>query len=138
MPLKVRMWLSATRLAGLALAGVLVNMNSVAAAGSSSNLGFLNNTPISYMKQTDIASLRNAIYRTLDSKPDGESNAWNNQGLGNSVAIDAGVTPERTETHDQRTCRQLAVTLRAKGQSIDLHPRYCRESDGKWQLQKRN
>jgi surface antigen len=135
---KTRARLLAFQWAGLALTGVLFNMSVLAATGSSSNLGFLNNTPIAYMRQADIASLRDAIYVTLDSTPDGATRAWNNQGLGNHVAINADLKPEQTMTHDQRTCRRLVVALRAKGQLIDLHPRYCRESQGKWQLQKRN
>lgn len=135
MSLKIRTRLRAARLAGLALAGLLLNTSVIA---GTSNLGFLNNTPISYLKQTDIASLRKAIYSTLDSKRDGETSAWNNQGLGNSVAIDADLTPEQTMTEDQRTCRRLSVMLRAKGQSMNLHPQFCRKGEGKWEQQKRN
>jgi surface antigen len=135
MPLKIRTLLRVTQFAGLALASVLLDMNAVA---GTSNLGFLNNTPMAYMKQPDMDSLNSAIDSTLDSKPDGETAAWNNQGLGNSVPIDASLTPTQTSTQDQQTCRHLAVTLRAKGQSLDLHPQYCRAGKAKWQLLKRN
>ncbi|CAB3801074.1 hypothetical protein LMG28614_05316 [Paraburkholderia ultramafica] len=134
MPLKIRTPLRATQFAGLALAGALLNMNAVA---GTSNLGFLNNTPLAYMKQPDMDSLNRAIDSALESKADGETAAWNNHGLGNGVAIDADLTPTQTTTQDQRTCRHLAVTLRAKGQSLDLHPQYCRAGKGKWQLLKR-
>jgi surface antigen len=135
MPVKIRTLLRATQFAGLALAGAQLDMNAVA---GTSNLGFLNNTPLAYMKQPDMDSLNSAIDSTLDSKPDGETAAWNNHDLGNSVAIDANLTPTQTSTEGQRTCRHLAVTLRAKGQSLDLRPQYCRTGKAKWQLLKRN
>jgi surface antigen len=138
MSLKIHAPLRATRLAGVALAGALLNLSAVAGSSSSSNLGFLNNTPIAYMKQPDMDSLRKAIFSTLDSKQDGETATWNNQGLGNAVAIDAELAPEKTDKQAQRTCRHLSVMLRAKGQSMNLHPLYCQAGTGKWQLQKRN
>lgn len=135
MSLRIRTLLRATQFAGLALAGALLDMSAVA---GTSNLGFLNNTPLAYVKQPDMDSLNSAINSTLDSKPDGETAAWNNQGLGNAVAIDASLTPSQTSTQGERTCRHVAVTLRAKGQSLDLHPQYCRTGKGKWQLLKRD
>jgi surface antigen len=135
MPLKLRTLLRVAQFASLALAGALLDLNAVAGA---SNLGFLNNTPLAYMKQPDMDSLNSAINSTLDSKADGETAAWNNQGLGNPVAVDASLTPAETSTQGERTCRNMGVMLRAKGQSLDLHPKYCRTGKGKWQLLKRN
>lgn len=103
-----------------------------------SNLNFLDNTPISYMTQAEINSLQKAALNTLNSKSDGESMHWTNHGSGNSVAVDATLTPDQTETSGAKTCRYVRVLLNAKGQSMNLHPRYCRIGGAQWQLQKKN
>jgi surface antigen len=102
------------------------------------NLGFLSDTPISYMKQRDIDSVKAAAMGALDSKQDGEAATWVNDGTGNSVHIDATITPQSTAKEGDRTCRDLAVVLNAKGQSMTLRPQFCREGSGAWQLQKKH
>jgi surface antigen len=102
------------------------------------NLEFLNDTPLSYMKQRDIDSAKQAVVETLNAKSDGETAQWSNSGLGNSVAVDAAITPESTVTSGGQTCRTVAVVLNAKGQSMTLHPKYCRSGSDQWVLQKRN
>jgi surface antigen len=97
------------------------------------NLGFLGNTPISYMKQRDIDS----VFSALDGKQDGEAATWVNDGTGNSVHIDATITPQSTAKDGDRTCRDVAVVLNAKGQSMTLRPQFCRAGSGAWQLQKK-
>jgi surface antigen len=94
------------------------------------NLGFLSDTPIAYMKQRDIDSVKKAVFSALDSKQDGEA--------GNSVHIDASITPQSTAKDGDRTCREVAVVLNAKGQSMTLRPQFCREGSGAWQLQKKH
>ena len=66
-------------------------------AAHAANLGFLNNTPITYMKQRDLQVLNNAAHSALDTKQDGESLDWNNEGAGNSVAINGTITPSDTK-----------------------------------------
>jgi surface antigen len=102
------------------------------------NLGFLSDTPISYMKQRDIDSVKAAAMGALDSRQDGEAATWVNDGTGNSVHIDATITPQSTAKDGDRTCRDLAVVLNAKGQSMTLRPQFCREGSGAWQLQKKH
>jgi surface antigen len=102
------------------------------------NLGFLSDTPIAYMKQRDIDSVKKAVFSALDSKQDGEAAAWVNDGTGNSVHIDASITPQSTAKDGDRTCREVAVVLNAKGQSMMLRPQFCREGSGAWQLQKKH
>jgi surface antigen len=102
------------------------------------NLGFLNDTPISYMKQRDNDSLKAAAFDALSNKQDGETANWVNEGTGNSVKIDAQITPEDTAKEGERTCRNLRVVLNAKGQSMNLRPQFCRKGGGTWQMQKKN
>ncbi|WP_321871663.1 RT0821/Lpp0805 family surface protein [Paraburkholderia tropica] len=103
----------------------------------SANLNFLNDTPMSYMKQPDIDSIKKAAVVALNTKGDGEALHWTNAGTGNGVPIAATLTPGDTAKSGNATCRFVAVELDAKGQSMNLHPRYCRSGGGQWQLQRK-
>lgn len=109
-----------------------------AIGAQAANLGFLNDTPISYMKQRDIDSIKSAVRTALNDKQDGESVSWINEGTGNSVKIDATITLASTAKDGERTCRDVGVVLNAKGQSMNLRPQFCRQGSGTWQLQKKN
>lgn len=67
--------------------------NSVAEA---SNLNFLNDTPMSYIKKPDMDSIKSELVEVLNNKKDGETTRWTNKGTGNSVKIDATMIPEST------------------------------------------
>ncbi|MBN3765524.1 hypothetical protein [Burkholderia sp. Ac-20365] len=114
---------------GLLLAGAM--------GAHAANLNFLNDTPIAYMKQADNDSLRQAAFETLNTKKDGESATWNNEGLRNSTRIEAQLTPDATSKSGDRTCRQMHVVLSAKGQAMNLNPQFCREGTGQWVMQKK-
>ncbi|HEY1999308.1 RT0821/Lpp0805 family surface protein [Paraburkholderia sp.] len=111
---------------------------AAAMCAQAANLGFLNDTPIAYMKQRDIDSVKKAVFSALDDKQDGEAATWVNEGTGNSVRIDATITPQSTGREGTRTCRDTTVVLNAKGQSMTLRPQFCREGSGAWQLQKKH
>ena len=108
-----------------------------AIGAQAANLGFLSDTPISYMRQRDVDSIKQAVFTALDEKQDGESTNWVNEGTRNSVKIDAAITVASTSKDGERTCRDVGVVLNAKGQSMTLRPQFCKEGDGKWQLQKK-
>jgi surface antigen len=101
------------------------------------NLGFLSDTPISYMKQRDIDSIKTAVMGALNTKQDGEAASWVNDGTGNAVHIDASITPQSTAKEGERTCRDVTVVLNSKGQTMTLRPQFCREGSAAWQLQKK-
>ncbi|NML29641.1 RT0821/Lpp0805 family surface protein [Paraburkholderia antibiotica] len=109
-----------------------------ALGAQAANLGFLNDTPITYMKQRDVDSLKHTVVGALNDKKDGESLKWDNEGTGNSVKIDADITLGSTANDGGRTCRDLAVVLNAKGQAVHLRPTFCKEGEGPWQLQKKH
>ncbi|MDE1008887.1 RT0821/Lpp0805 family surface protein [Paraburkholderia agricolaris] len=108
-----------------------------AIGAQAANLGFLNDTPISYMKQRDVDSIKGAVIGALNDKQDGESASWVNEGTGNSVKIDATITIASTAKDGERTCRDVGVVLNAKGQSMTLRPQFCKQGSGNWQLQKK-
>ncbi len=105
-------------------------------AAQAANLGFLNNTPITYMQQRDLQALNNAAHSALDTKQDGESLDWNNEGAGNPVAIKSSITPSDTNKNGDRTCRKLTMVAYAKGQTQTWAPAVCKPDGGKWALLK--
>lgn len=109
-----------------------------AIGAQAANLGFLNDTPLSYMKQRDTDSVKKAVVQALNDKQDGETTNWVNEGTGNSVKIDASIKVDGTAKDGARTCRDVAVVLRAKGQTMDLRPQFCKQGSGAWQLQKKH
>ncbi|EIF30329.1 hypothetical protein BCh11DRAFT_05815 [Burkholderia sp. Ch1-1] len=117
-------------------AGSLLLAGAIGAQAA--NLGFLNDTPLSYMKQRDIDSVKKAVVSALNGKQDGETTNWVNEGTGNSVKIDAAITVASTAKDGERTCRDVGVVLSAKGQSMNLRPQFCKQGSGTWQLQKKH
>jgi surface antigen len=115
--------------AGLLLGGAM--------GAQAANLDFLHDTPMAYMKQRDIDSIKKAVVSALNEQKDGASVTWVNEGTGNSVKIDATITVAGTANDGGRTCRDVGVVLNAKGQSMNLHPQYCKQGSGTWQLQKK-
>src|SRR6266581_1921138 len=88
-----------------------------AAGSSAANLGFLMNTPISYMKERDLQQLNRAARTALDSKQDGGALDWNNDGTGNPVHVAGTITALNTRKDGERSCRTLAIVANAKGQT---------------------
>lgn len=113
---------------------VTVGMGSAHAA----NLGFLNNTPMSFMNQEDYNSLQNAVRDAVEHKADGESTTWSNEGSRNGTRINSTITPSNTQKEGDKTCRDTEVVITAKGQSMTLRPHFCRVGEGAWKFQKQH
>lgn len=111
---------------------------SAGPAVQAANLGFLNDTPASWMKQADYKSLASAVRDSIANKADGETSNWNNDGLGNPVKMAATITPNKTQKDGDKTCRDSEVVVTAKGQSMTLRPQYCRVGSGAWVYQKKH
>ena len=106
-------------------------------SAGASNLNFLNDTPMSYIKKTDMDSIKSKLIEVLNTSKDGDTVRWANEGTGNSVRIDATIQPESTSQEGGKTCRLVSVVLSAKGQSMNLHPKFCGTGRTDWALQKR-
>lgn len=104
------------------------------AAHAQNNLGFLTDTPLSYMSKADTASLTKAVQKVRDEGKDGETVDWQNDGHATPIA--AKLTPTSSDDNG-RACREIVVELTAKGQSMTLKPVFCKSASGKWALQKR-
>ncbi|NIE64101.1 hypothetical protein [Burkholderia sp. Ax-1719] len=121
-------------LSGFAAACVV----ALAPAAQAANLNFLTDTPASWMKQADYNSLAHAVREAVATKQDGETVNWNNDGLRNSVKIDATITVTKTEKDGDKTCRSSDVVVNAKGQSMTVRPQFCRVGEGDWVYQKKH
>lgn len=80
-----------------------------AISAQAASLGFLNDMPLSWMKQRDVDSINAAVITGASTANDGD-----------------------------RTCRDMGVVLNAKGQSVSLRPQLCKQGSGAWQLQKKH
>src|ERR1044072_4872430 len=49
---------------------------ATAVGARAANLGFLNDTPVSYMKQRDVDSIKKAVFAVLNDKQAGERETW--------------------------------------------------------------
>lgn len=123
----------------VARSGVSVAVASVAffasAAAFAQNLGFMHSSPITYMRDKDVASLSTALHTALDNNADGQATEWTNEGLANSVAIKATITPKDSVDQSGMHCRHAAVTLNAKSQDQSWQPLFCKTAQG-WKIQK--
>ncbi|MGF6810139.1 surface antigen [Paraburkholderia sp. Clong3] len=102
-----------------------------------SNLNFLKDTPVTYMRDADRKALNNAAQKALDTKKDGESLEWSNAGTGNPVSITGTVTPRDTTKEGDRTCRTATLVAVAKGQTQSWTPVACKTGNGVWKVLKK-
>lgn len=107
-----------------------------ASVADAANLGFLHDTPASYMNQADYTSLTKAVRAAVDEKQDGESTTWTNEGTRNGVKIDATITATSTDKDGDNTCRTMQVAVTEKQQTMTLRPRFCRQGTAAWVYQK--
>jgi len=105
-----------------------------AASSHATNLNFLNNTPITYMRAADRSALNATAQKALETGKDGEPIRWSNAGTGNPVAIDGTVTPHETTKEGDRTCRRATLVANAKGQTQSWTPTVCKTGDGPWKI----
>ncbi|WP_233829490.1 RT0821/Lpp0805 family surface protein [Paraburkholderia sp. ZP32-5] len=113
--------------AGLALA-------AGAASSYATNLNFLNNTPITYMRDADRQALNAAAQKALETGKDGETFQWSNAGTGNPVQIGGTVTPRDVTKEGGQTCRQVTLVANAKGQTQTWTPTACKTGNGLWKI----
>ncbi len=128
-----------SRARSLALGTALVIGASMAAPVlAASNLSFMQNSPLAYMKKADNESFAKTAGDVLSNKQDNETVEWTNKGTRNPVAIAAQLTPTNTQKDGEKTCRDLIVLLTAKGQEVTLKLPACKATDtSRWELQKR-
>lgn len=116
-------WRAATAglIGWLALAGLPV---------SASNLGFLNQAPVSHFNDEDMRLLRDAVSQAMDDKSFYVKKTWANADTGNSGEIE-GWGAFKTTTGV--TCKRVRVTSHAKG-GINGKGTYtvCQDAERGW------
>lgn len=100
------------------------------------NLNFLKDTPITYMRDADRKALNHAAQIALETKEDDESFPWSNAGTGNPVSISGTITPHGTTKQGDRTCRTATLVAIAKGQTQSWTPTVCKQGSGLWKILK--
>jgi surface antigen len=118
-----------------AAGAVFITLGCMSSA-QAQNLGFMHDSPITFMKQKDMASLTEALNGVLDNSPDGQTSEWTNTGLGNAVPISGTMTPKDRLEDQGMKCRHVAIQLTARNQQQAWQPLFCKTSAG-WKLQKR-
>ena len=106
------------------------------ASASAVGLGFLADTPMAYLNKNDKPVFVKAVTDVLNDKKDGEAVQWSNEGLRNSVRINAEITASDTEKSDAKTCRKVQVALSAKGQEQTLKLKVCKAGTQAWKVAK--
>lgn len=112
------------------LALALVAALAMSPAALSQSLGWMRGEAAGFFTDRDWALLRSAIDEALDGAADGEAREWQNESSGASGRI----TPLRTETRDQTTCRRLRIESLARGARSSHRYLFCRLGDGPWAL----
>ncbi len=119
------------------LLSILILGSAVFSASASAvGLGFLADTPMAYLNKNDKPVFVKAVTDVLNEKKDGETTQWSNEGLRNSVRINAEITASDTEKADAQTCRKVQVALSAKGQEQTLKLKVCKAGTQGWKVAK--
>ncbi|MFJ2994404.1 hypothetical protein [Pandoraea sp. NPDC087047] len=117
---------------------LVIGASMTAPVLAASNLSFMQNSPLAYMKKADNESFAKAARDVLSDKQDNDTVEWTNKGTRNPVAIAAQLTATNTQKDGDKTCRDLVVLLTAKGQEVTLKLPACKTTEnGHWELQKR-
>ncbi|WP_027794820.1 hypothetical protein [Paraburkholderia acidipaludis] len=102
----------------------------------SADTGLLHGTPLSKLDRPDLDALESTVLVVLNTRNDGETSRWTNNGSDNRPTVSATLTPEGTTIKHRRTCRFVAITVNTAGKTGQLRPQYCRTGDASWERQK--
>ena len=90
---------------------------------------FLQDGPIRYFNDDDMALFKQTLDDALDNQADNEELSWLNEKTKNQ----GSVTPLSTEEQDGMVCRRARIVNTAKGLTRQADLRLCRKEDeGRW------
>ena len=118
----------------LAALGIVL-LAFVSSPAWSESAGFLGGTPMNQLDQQDIDALNSTAQVVLNTKNDGQTTHWTRPASGNRGEVSATLTPEGTSIKDRRTCRFVAMTVKAGNHAFKLRPQYCQSPSTPWELQ---
>jgi len=110
----------------IALACLFMNPATQAA-----NLGFLNDSPMSYFDDEDIRLLREAALKVLENKSSRTKESWTNPATGHSGRVEGrgAFTAE-----GGLACRRLRLSNRAKGMEGQATYTVCKDAEKGWMI----
>lgn len=75
---------------------------------------------------------RQAMSRTFEATPTGETNRWSNETRGTSYAVTPTDTYYRGE--QDRTCREFTMQVKGQDGSDQVEGTACRQASGDWKI----
>jgi surface antigen len=95
------------------------------------NLGFLNDSPMSYFDDEDIRLLREAALKVLENKSSRTKESWTNPATGHSGRVEGrgAFTAE-----GGLACRRLRLSNRAKGMEGQATYTVCKDAEKGWMI----
>ncbi len=97
-------------------------------ASASSELRWLNDSPVRFFTDKDWALSNAARDQALERSADGETVEWSNEESGSH----GSVTPLSRVERNGKTCREAQIINHAKGRDGTSRFEFCRGSDGRW------
>lgn len=100
-------------------------------ATQAANLGFLNDSPMSYFNDEDVRLLREAALKVLENKSSRTKESWTNPATGHSGRVESrgAFTAE-----GGLACRRLRLSNRAKGMEGQATYTVCKDAEKGWMI----
>jgi len=89
---------------------------------------FLQDGPVRYFNDDDMALFKQTLDSALENQPDNESLSWINK----KTQSQGTVTPLSSEEQDGMLCRLTQMSNTAKGLTRQAELTLCRQEDGRW------
>lgn len=103
------------------------------AHGYSFNINFLEDAPVAQFNEEDVDLMLNNFYKAMDNNQDGESSEWKNEKTGHHGIA----TPLNTIEGADGVCRNVKIENFASSEKGTSEFRFCKASDGEWQIVER-
>jgi hypothetical protein len=119
-----------TRIRGLAaLAAVMVS--AAMSNGFAANLGFLDQSPVSYFTKEDMDLMHSNALKALDAAGVPSKQSWSNAKSG---ASGWAQVREQFTTSDGTPCKRLRIVNKVKGLSSDATYTLCKHPERGWAM----
>lgn len=107
---------------------ILLATAVVGTAAASTDVRWLNFSPVRFFTEQDWEMARETVRRALEDGADGETVEWTNPDSGSRGTI----TPTGSTGEDGETCRAVKITNHANGLEGGGTFEFCRQADGSW------
>lgn len=118
-----------TKMATVLATAVVFVCLLVIPATQAANLGFLNDSPMSYFDDEDMRLLREAALKVLEHKSSRAKESWTNPATGHSGQVEGRGA---FTAQDGLACRRLRVSNRAQGVEGQATYTVCKDVEKGW------